>query len=242
MFWPVSVTGLILIALLSTSGRIFKYRRVLILGRKMLDCKSEWVNIKFLVKLKKFTTETFKLLTEAYGEDCMSRARVFEWHKWFLEGRESLKDDDRPGCARTAVTDDNIEKVRDVIRKDHQLGVRAVAEEVNLDRESVWWILRIGMEHEKGLCKNGSRSAVRWTKRTLQGIVFGPFATHWEWTRFVEFDNYLWWYVDIYVWSGHQATISAVEVNIISKTKKHACVIRSSRPCWLFSLISRVLW
>ena len=48
-----------------------------------------------------------------------------------------MKDDDRPGCARTAVTDDNIEKVRDVIRKDHQLGVRAVAEEVNLDRESV---------------------------------------------------------------------------------------------------------
>jgi len=54
-----------------------------------------------------------------------------------LEGRESLKDDDRPGHPRTAVTEDNIEKVQDVIRKDQQLGVRAVAEEVNLDRESV---------------------------------------------------------------------------------------------------------
>jgi len=43
---------------------------------------------------------------------------VFEWHKRFLEGRESLKDDDRPGRPRTAVTDDNIEKVRDVIRKE----------------------------------------------------------------------------------------------------------------------------
>jgi len=51
-----------------------------------------------------------------------------------LEGRESVKDDDHPGCPRTAVTDDNIEKVRDVIRKDRRLGVRAVAEEVNLDR------------------------------------------------------------------------------------------------------------
>jgi hypothetical protein len=78
----------------------------------MPDCKSERVNIKFLVKLKKSATETFQLLTEAYGEDCMSRARVFEWHKRFSEGR-SVKDDDRPDRSRTAVTDDNIEKVQD---------------------------------------------------------------------------------------------------------------------------------
>jgi hypothetical protein len=37
--------------------------------------------------------ETFQLLTEAYGEECMSRASVFEWHKRFLEGRESVKFD-----------------------------------------------------------------------------------------------------------------------------------------------------
>jgi len=150
----------------------------------------------------------------------MSRARVFEWYKRFSEGRESLKDDDRSGCPRTAVTDDNIEKVQDVIWKDRRLGVRALTEEVNLDRESVWRILRAEFEHEKGVCKNGSKSAVRWTKRTLQGIVFRPFAMHWEWTRFVEFDYYLWWNLDMYVWSGNQATINAVEVNIISKTKK----------------------
>jgi hypothetical protein len=61
----------------------------------MSDCKSEQrVNIKFLVKLKKSAMETFQLLTEAYSEDCMSRARVFEWHKRFSEGRESVIDDD----------------------------------------------------------------------------------------------------------------------------------------------------
>jgi len=132
-----SVTRLSSITLHSTSGHIFKYRRVLILGQKMSDCKSERVNIKFLVKLKKSVTETFQLLTEAYGEDCMSNARVFEWHKRFSEGRESLKDDDRLGHACTAVTNDNIEKVRDVIQKDRRLGVRAVTEEVILNRESV---------------------------------------------------------------------------------------------------------
>jgi hypothetical protein len=43
----------------------------------------------------------------------MSRARAFEWHKRFSEGRESVKDDDCPGCPRTAVTNDNTEKVQD---------------------------------------------------------------------------------------------------------------------------------
>ena len=43
------------------------------------------------VKLKKSAKETFQLLTDVYGEDCMSRARVFEWHKRFSEGRESGK-------------------------------------------------------------------------------------------------------------------------------------------------------
>ena len=118
----------------------------------MSDCKSERVNIKFLVKLKKSATETFQLLTEACGEDCMSRARMFEWHKRFSEGRESLKDD-RPGRPRTAVTDDNIEKVRDVIRKDRRLGVRAVDEEVNLDRESVRRILREELDMRKFCAK-----------------------------------------------------------------------------------------
>jgi len=67
---------------------------------------------------------------------------VFEWHKQFSEGRESLKDDDQPGRPHTAVTDDGIEKVQGVIPKDQRLGVRAVAEEVYLDRESTQRILR----------------------------------------------------------------------------------------------------
>jgi len=57
-----SVTRLSLIALLSTSGHVFKYRRIFILGQKMSNCKSEQrANIKFLVKLKKSATETFQL-------------------------------------------------------------------------------------------------------------------------------------------------------------------------------------
>ena len=71
-----SVTRLSSIVLLSTSGRIFKYRRVLFLGWKISQCKiQQGVNIKFLVKRKKSATETFQFLTEAYGEDsCLVHA------------------------------------------------------------------------------------------------------------------------------------------------------------------------
>jgi len=87
-----SVTRLSSIALFSTSGRIFKYRRVFVLGRKKSDCKSEQrVNIKFLVKLKKSATATFQLLTEAYGEDCMSRARVFEMTETIFGRQRKLR-------------------------------------------------------------------------------------------------------------------------------------------------------
>jgi len=34
-------------------------------------------------------------LTDVYGDDVMSRPRVFEWHKRFREGREEV-DDLRP--------------------------------------------------------------------------------------------------------------------------------------------------
>jgi hypothetical protein len=35
------------------------------------------------------------MLKSAYGEECLSRTNVFEWHKRFKEGRESLEDDER---------------------------------------------------------------------------------------------------------------------------------------------------
>ncbi|KAG5337601.1 MOS1T transposase, partial [Acromyrmex charruanus] len=64
----------------------------------MCDEKHEQrINVKFLVKLKKTPTECYKLLKEAYGENSLSRARVFEWYKRFSEGQESTEDDQRPG-------------------------------------------------------------------------------------------------------------------------------------------------
>jgi hypothetical protein len=41
--------------------------------------------IKFCVKLKKATTEAFRMLKSAYDEEYVSRRSVFELHKGFRE-------------------------------------------------------------------------------------------------------------------------------------------------------------
>jgi hypothetical protein len=57
------------------------------------------INLKF-VKLKKLT-ECFQLLKEVYGDNLMSRTRVSEWHKRFMECQEEVEDDKRPGRPST---------------------------------------------------------------------------------------------------------------------------------------------
>jgi hypothetical protein len=49
--------------------------------------------ISFHVKLKKTDSETFKMLKNAYCEECLSTTDMFEWRKKFCEERESLQDE-----------------------------------------------------------------------------------------------------------------------------------------------------
>ena len=57
----------------------------------------EWYAIKFCFKLGKNATETYGMLQTDFQPSCMNRAWVFEWHKRFKEGRESVSDDERCG-------------------------------------------------------------------------------------------------------------------------------------------------
>ena len=76
------------------------------------DCHSWWISkmqsgredtleeryaIKFCFKLGKNVAETYGMLQTAFRPSCMNRASVFEWHKRFKEGRESVGNDERFG-------------------------------------------------------------------------------------------------------------------------------------------------
>ena len=68
------------------------------------DTLEERYAIKFCFKLgKNDGTETYGMLQTAFRPSCMNQAAVFEWHKRFKEGRESVRDDERCGRVRKSI-------------------------------------------------------------------------------------------------------------------------------------------
>ena len=73
------------------------------------DTLEERYSIKFCFKLgKNDATETYGMLQTAFGASCMNRASVFEWHKRFKEGTESVRDDERCGRSKEVNTSELI--------------------------------------------------------------------------------------------------------------------------------------
>ena len=68
------------------------------------DNLEERYAIKFCFKLGKNATEMYGILQTAFRSSCMNRASVFEWHKRFKEGRESMRDDERYGRSKEVYT------------------------------------------------------------------------------------------------------------------------------------------
>ena len=69
------------------------------------DTLEERYAIKFCFKLeKKKATETYGMNQAAFGPSCMNRASVFEWHKRFKEGTESVRDDETCGSSKEVNT------------------------------------------------------------------------------------------------------------------------------------------
>ena len=84
------------------------------------DCPSWWISkmqsgceetleeryaIKFCFKLgKNDATETYGMLQTAFRPSCINGASVFEWHKIFKEGRESVREDEMCGKSKKVNT------------------------------------------------------------------------------------------------------------------------------------------
>ena len=76
------------------------------------DCHSWWISkiqsgredtleeryaTEFSFKHWKNAKEMYGMIQTDFGASCMNRASVFEWHKRFKDGRESVRDDERCG-------------------------------------------------------------------------------------------------------------------------------------------------
>jgi len=94
------------------------------------------------------------MLNIAFGESAMSKTRVYEWYKRFQEGREDVEDDERLGRPSTSTTDENVEKVKEMIMSDRRIIIREVADDVGISIGSCHEIFSdvLGMTCDSKIC------------------------------------------------------------------------------------------
>ena len=86
----------------------------------MADLKEQRVCIRFCFLLGKTAAETVTMLREAFQEEALSQARVYEWFTRFNHGDMSLEDQPQSWRPSTSRIDENIQKIRDAIMFDRR--------------------------------------------------------------------------------------------------------------------------
>ena len=76
-----------------------------------------------------------------FRESTLSRTQVFEWHKAFSEGREVVEHLPHASRPSTSVSDDKIEKVKKIVLENRRVGIREVAEALNISYGSTQHIV-----------------------------------------------------------------------------------------------------
>jgi len=99
------------------------------------------------------------MLVQVYGANAMKKTEVYKWVKCFSEGRESVTNEEGSGRPATSRTEENIVNFFQILRKNRRLTVRSIAEQVNIDRETVGKILTEDLDMRKVCAKWFQRSS-----------------------------------------------------------------------------------
>ena len=113
------------------------------------DILEERYAIKFCFKLGKTATKTYGMLQTAYGPSCMNRSSVFQWHKRFKEGRESVRDDERCGRSREVRTSEMIGQLNDFMNRDRRVSIETLSAQFNVSVGAVHIIIREELKMRK---------------------------------------------------------------------------------------------
>ena len=117
------------------------------------DTLEERYAIKFCFKLSKNVlknaTETYGMLQTAFRPSCMNRAWVFEWHKRFKEGRESVRDDERYGSSKEVRTPELIGQIKNFMDKDRRVSLETISAQFDINVGTIHTIIREGLEMRK---------------------------------------------------------------------------------------------
>ena len=109
----------------------------------------EWYAINFCFKVGKNATETYGMFQTAFGASCMNWASVFEWHKRFKEGRESMRDDERCGRSKEVNTPELIDQIKNFMDKDHHVSIETISAQFDVSVGTVHTIIHYKLKMRK---------------------------------------------------------------------------------------------
>jgi len=111
--------------------------------------KEQRVCIKFCAYLGKSATETLKMIQKRFGDQSLSRTRVFQWHTRFKTGRTSVDDDEHTERPTSCTTPETVARIQELIRQDRRRIIRDIAEEVEVGYGTCQRVLteELGMHH-----------------------------------------------------------------------------------------------
>ena len=88
--------------------------------------------IKFCANLGKSATETLTMIQQTFGDQSLSRGRVFQWHARFKTGRTSVDDDEYTGRPSSCTTPETVTRIQDLVHQDRRRTIQDIAEEVGI--------------------------------------------------------------------------------------------------------------
>ena len=114
------------------------------------DTFEKWYAIKFSFKLgKNDATETYGMLQTAFRASFMNRASVFEWHKRFKEGRESVRENERCGRSKEVRTPELTGQIKNFMDKECRVSIETISAQFDVSVGTVHTIIREELKMQK---------------------------------------------------------------------------------------------
>ncbi|UYV80889.1 hypothetical protein LAZ67_19002108 [Cordylochernes scorpioides] len=105
--------------------------------------------IEFCVKHQISATETFEMLNKAFPNDAPKRTTVFEWHSRFKAGRISIEDDPRQGRPKFQRTDENVQKITDLIKENPRTTLLELEQDTGISKTTIGKIVTENLKLKK---------------------------------------------------------------------------------------------
>ena len=91
-------------------------------------CRKSWImnnalSWNFVSNCKKTAKETHEMLKLVYGDAAVTMKMVYKWFEWFCNGCELVEDEERSGRPSTSKTQENVERVSEMIRSNRWLTI-----------------------------------------------------------------------------------------------------------------------